>query len=63
MRTFKEFKQDVVENFEENYSEYYEKEISQLKESVTFNELSEILVGIGFWEMSDAIDWGKEIVQ
>ena len=59
MRTFEEFKQDVVENFQENYP-WYEGEIPRMKECVAFNELAEILVDIEFWEMSDAIDYGKD---
>ena len=61
MRTFEEFKQDVVENFQENYP-WFEEETTQMKECITFNDLAEILVSIEYWEESDAKHYGEDLV-
>ncbi len=71
MREFKEFKQAIIETLQEMDQDWFneegdylwEDEISQIKSTDNFTDLSKILVDMEYWEQSDAIMYSRDITE
>ena len=71
MREFKEFKQAIIETLQETDQDWFNEEgdylwqdeISQIKSTDNFTDLSKILVDMEYWEQSDAIMYSRDITE
>ena len=66
MRQFKEFKKTMIETLTDaslGFDGMWEQEIQQIKSTDNFTDLSKILVDMEYWELSDAIQYSREIMQ
>ena len=71
MRQFKEFKQAIIETLQEMDQDWFNEEgdylwqdeISQIKSTDNFTDFSKILVDMEYWELSDAIQYSREITK
>lgn len=71
MREFKEFKQAIIETLQEIDQDWFNEEgdylwqdeISQIKSTDNFTDLSKILVDMEYWEQSDAIMYSRDITE
>ena len=71
MRQFKDFKQAMIETLQEMDQDWFNEEgdylwqdeISQIKSTDNFTDLSKILVDMEYWEQSDAIMYSRDITE